>query len=1103
MNTNRLRNFVTSVLALVAMLMLTPAIFGQGVTTADINGFVQTNDGKPVVGAKVTAVHVPSGTRATGTTRANGEYNLVGLRTGGPYTVTVEGSGFTTQSESGITLDIGATSRQDFTVSNEVVKLEAVTVSGTQDTVFDSGAMGTQTSYGAPQIEVVTSVRQDVQDLENLDPRANLQQSANGDANYTLSVQGQNPRESLFLIDGVVASDNFGLNSNGYAGLRNPVPLPWIESVALSLNDYDVIYSGFLGGVLNTTLKSGTNQFHGSVYEMYTGTNFRGPDPVVGPLGPHEGVQVHTSGIALSGPIIKDKLFFFVGYEAFRELAQPPAQVYNPNDNPADTALINQILAKASSLGDTNEGSFVSPIHAWEQNFVAKIDWNISDDHKFEFTFRHTEGLFPLVYNYTSSFETSLSGSWYSSHRTDQSITAKFISNWEKEIPGLTTEIEGTYRRYDGTAELLGTDGPAVVIYNTPGVSSQGAAPPYELYLGPSPNYQVNQLYTSELEEHAYGEYSIGAHTFKFGAVVDRMEMTNAFIPNYYGTYSFSNVQDYLNGTPTGVGLVAPAPGYTLGEDIAHYAQVNVSPMIQDTWKPTERLTLSAGLRLDDPIEPATPPLNQTYLNATGTPNTQTVNGHYTISPRVGFNYDLPTERKTQIRGGAGLFLGAPPFVWLENSFSTAGQTTTYSVTNSTVPIANYTYTGNPSTQPLPPVAAGVPTPSLDVLAPDYHLPANWKENLAIDHKLPFWDITMTLEADFSQVQKDSTYYQTNLKKATSGPTYMPDGAIRYAGNVTPSNIGTANFVAGYSTTNFYTTATSSSTAALENNTALGPIYELANTDKGGSQEYTIMFNRPMKDNWSWSLAYTHTHATQVSTLGGTTASGGFGANTYVNPNDNVAYNSAFAEPDKFVATITRRFHFFPWRDTTTTLAAQFLAQTGVPFSYTFKGDADGSGGSASSLFYVPTGPSDPKVAWLSPTEEANFFGTYLPQHPDLAKYAGQVVPRNAFYSPWEKTVNLHFEQQLPVYGPAHLSLFADCFNFANLLDHNWGVVSNYGVYNDQGGRQTVAGTGYNPAGNGGQGQYIYVFNAGTTATPTIYSDQSRWQVQVGARLDF
>ena len=626
--------------------------------------------------------------------------------------------------KSGIYLDIGSTAEVDFG-SSEIVKMEAVSVNEDKDTTFGAGAIGTATNFNADDIKQIVSVRQDIQDLMNTDPRAQLMQSANNDSEYTLTVMGQNPRSNLYLVDGVAASDNFGLNSNGYAGLRSPLPLPWIESASLKFNEYDVAYSGYTGAVFDAAIKTGTNEFHGSFYELYSGTAMRGPDPTVGATNVYESMQQHTTGVTLGGPIIKDKLFFFLGYEAFREIANPPSQQFFPNDTPADAAVVNSILAKAASLGDVNQGSFIATNHTYEQNFIGKIDWNISDAQKFEFTFRHTAGDSPIFFNYTSSFETSLSGSWYNSYRTDQSYSAKLNSDWGLYIPGLTSEIEATYKRYNGTAVLDGTDFPGVNVNLTTstgapvGFSPTGGSPPYTLFLGVSSNFQNNKLYTEEQEEHAYGEYAKGDHTFKFGAAFDRVQLTNVFFVNYLGTYSFSNTQDFLNGTPTGVGLAAPYPGYTLQSAVPHYYQMNVSPLIQDTWKPTPNLTIVGGVREDYPYEPQKPITQPAFLAVYGYSNNATINGHYTISPRLGFNYDLPGTYKTQIRGGAGLFLGASPLVWLENSFSTAGQLTSYSISNSSVPISpTYTFTGLNGGQALPPVAAGSAAPSIDVRWP-------------------------------------------------------------------------------------------------------------------------------------------------------------------------------------------------------------------------------------------------------------------------------------------------------------------------------------------------------------------------------------------------
>jgi hypothetical protein len=224
-------------------------------------------------------------------------------------------------------------------------------------------------------------------------------------------------------------------------------------------------------------------------------------------------------------------------------------------------------------------------------------------------------------------------------------------------------------------------------------------------------------------------------------------------------------------------------------------------------------------------------------------------------------------------------------------------------------------------------------------------------------------------------------------------------------------------------------------------------------------------------------------------------ASSGFGGQPIINPNDNIAYRSNYDVPDKFVATATKRFNFLKRKHAETTISAQFITETGQPYSFVFKGNADGDGITGEDLFYVPSGPSDPKVEWLSATEEANFFN-YLASNPQLSKWAGQIAPRNSAYAPWEETVNLHAEQSIPIWRDVRVTIFADCFNFSNLIDKHSGIVDDF---NSSFMSQTIAGTGYDAAKN----KYIYTFNPGTLGVPTIYSDLSRWQVQVGARLEF
>jgi hypothetical protein len=1065
--------------AIALALAATAPMFGQGLTTSGLSGFVTTKDGRPIPGAVVSIVLKASGTRYSAVSRITGQYSISGMVAGGPYTITATAEGYPAAEKDDVYLELGATGSLDFTLGEDIVKLEAFKVSATgTDTTFDSAMMGTGSSYNSKQIVQVSSVRRDLQDVQNLDPRAVVMQVSPSDPAYTFSVAGQNPRENALLVDGVSAADNFGLNSNGYAGLRSPIPFDWVSNLTLQINPFDVVYSGFLGAVTNITLKSGTNDIHGSFYALYTGTDFRGPDPVVGLLGPHELMQQHTTGFTLGGPLWKDKVFLFVGYEAFRQIAAPPVQLFNPLATTTGTQEYDEIVSTLKSRYNFDPGSLNAISHTWEQNFVAKLDWNISDSQKFTFTFRHTIGDAPVFYNYSGSSETSFDTSWYNSNRSDQSYTAQLNSDWSKLIPNFHTEIEATYKRYDGTATLNGPKEPALTIDGVTGNSEPAAVNPITsgvLFAGTYYAYQDNNIYTWEQEEHVYGDYSYGNHTFKFGAQFDRTSYTDTFIPNAIGSYTFTSVANFLNNEPTTSVVETPAAGYTLGDDVSHYYLLDFAPLLEDTWKPNSNLTLMAGLRMDYPYLPQSPIASPVFFKAYGFSNSISMDGNYVLSPRFGFNYSFDTKLPTQVRGGAGLFMGQNPVVWVENSYNNAGQlnTTTNGVASAAVPSFDYT-------------------------APDFHWPANWKENVAVDKTLPWLGIIATAEVDLSQVEKDLLYQETNpFALPASGPATMPDGRIRYAGVITPgtmSSIGNA-YVLANAPAGYYASVTSSPTVLYQNK-ATGAVYELTNTDKGGSQEYTIEFTRPLKDGWAASIAYTHTHATQVQPFSSSVASSGYLGEPYVNPNDNIAYRSQYAVPDKFVATATRVFNFLKMKNAETILSAQFITQTGQAYSFVFHGNADGDGdGDDDDLFYVPSGPNDPRVEWLSSTEEANFF-KYLATNSQLNKWAGQIAPRNAAYGPWQETLNVHVEQHVPIWRDVRVTLFADCYNFSNLIDKHSGIVDDFSNSFET---QEIAGTGYDTKTN----KYIYTFNPGTLGVPTIYSDLSRWQIQVGARLEF
>jgi hypothetical protein len=358
--------------------------------------------------------------------------------------------------------------------SSDVVQLEAykVSESGT-DSKFDASAMGTGSSYSAKQIMEMSSIRRDLQDFQNLDPRAVVMQVSPSDPAYTFSVAGQNPRENALLVDGVSGADNFGLNSNGYAGLRNPVPL-----------------SGSLGHPRDQPLRRDLQRLprrrdrrlpqvrHERVPRVRLrdlhGNSMRGPtrsSASSGPTSPRSSTRPASRSAARSS---RTSCSSSSATRPSARSRRPRRSSSTPSTRaraPRRYAIIVSTATRSAASYTYDPGTLNAISHTWEQNFVGKIDWNISDYQKFSFTFRHTIGDAPVFYNYTFSNETSFDTSWYNSNRSDQSYTAQLNSDWSKVIPNFHTEIEATYKRYNGTATLNGPKLPALTIDGVSGYS--------------------------------------------------------------------------------------------------------------------------------------------------------------------------------------------------------------------------------------------------------------------------------------------------------------------------------------------------------------------------------------------------------------------------------------------------------------------------------------------------------------------------------------------------------------------------------------------------------------------------------------------------------
>jgi hypothetical protein len=1060
------------------LFVLTNSVFGQSATTGSIAGFVTDKGGHPVPGATVVATNTSTNSHSTSVTQGNGEYNFSGLRLGGPYSITVSAPGMTPATQSGTYIELGSTPDVNFTVSSEVVTLEAMSVEEERGDTFGVNKTGTVNTLDAYAVTQTPSIRQDLQDLAQNDSRFTLVENTST-GEYQLSAAGQNYRYNSYLIDGVQVNDTFGLNGNGTSSWFSPIPYDALQSVSIQLDPYDVQYTGFTGALIDAVIKSGSNDFHGSFRYSYSDQSLRGKNPVT---GAQDIYRNYRDTATFSGPLIKNHLFFFFAYDYIHNVAAPPSASFVP-----DAATLASVIATAQTTYNYAAGNLNANALSTGKTYVGKIDWIITDQQRLSVTYRRNDTSVPQFASFNAATATSLSNYWYQQPRLTNAWEAQIDSNW---TPDFHTELTAEYTKYAASPINNGTPFPEVFIANFPGTLVQTGASTTSgtLHLGTEFSRQLNLTFTSDTVGKFYGDYTIGNHKITAGVDSDRSWALDDFVQAAYGSYTFNNAAAFAAGNGiTSYSLATGLNGNPISAAFANFAYTIFGAGIQDQWRPSDKLTVTYGLRVDDPYVSNKPLYNAAFANAFGQTNTNTDNGNYTLEPRLSFNYDLPKidGGKTQLRGGAGLFQGTNPAVWLADSYDmngTLGRVTPTAAIDSTL-----TFNPNPFTQQVPP--GSPPVPIINFVQKGFKPPASWKFNIAVDHELPWWNLVFTAEQDYLRVEKAVSWAVLNQLRATTGPQFMPDGRQRFNGNIYPGyNTGVAGVP---------TSSTSAGSATLVQNTGFNNAYELVNTDQGMSADTTLAIARPMIHDWSFSFYWTHEHATDVNANRSSVASSNFTSRAYANPNEDVAATSDYNVPQKFVAQLSRQFNFFNNARAKTVLTAVFRVQTGHPYTWTFTGDANGDGFSSNDLFYVPSGPNDPKVAWNSSTEETNFFNWLSTS--SLRNEMGKIVARNSAYSPWEHTLDVHLEQRIPITGHARLTLYVDCTNFANLFNRSWGIVSgeDFPYY------RRVAGASYNPAGNGGQGQYIYYFNSNTLDPVTTFTDLARYQAEIGAKLDF
>ena len=1069
-------------LGLVAALAAAPA-FAQS-TSAGVGGLVTNNGGQPVAGAEVVITHVESGTVSRAFTDEAGRWTSRGLRVGGPYTITVTKPGEGTKTEDGVYLSLNQINTVNAALAGDVTTLGTVSVTGVSggSEVFSATKMGSGTSVSQQQIEALPSINGNIQDYMRLDPRVAFVDRASG----MISAGGQNPRFNAISIDGVSASDTFGLEGNNMTTRRQPVSMEAIEAIDINLSNYDVTIAGAAGANVNAVTKSGTNEFHGSVYGTYRDGDWFGDNPDGTPFNGFTKEQ--TYGATFGGPLVQDKLFFFANYEKFKQEA-PGADIAGSALGKSNNVITETDVATAqdiaSSIWGFDAGQLESNGDTDLEEYALKLDWNINENHRASFRYSNLDQS-KLRINGISGTAVSLSSYWFQHQKSVESYVAQVFSDWSDTF---STEFKVSYRDYSAV-RVVPTNVPSIQIFFGDATQTNGGlnVSGDSLYLGTEVNSQGNILETKTWNYYGAGILTLGDHDIKFGVDYSTNDIYNLYSAQSWGVYTFWAGAADANGNHS---LDSFADGtwatynyrseYSPGSFAADYKNDNLGLFVQDTWYVNSNLTLNFGLRADRADVSPEPRYNALAEEVFGYDNSEVLSGDFLFQPRFGFNYTFDSELQSQLRGGIGLFQGDAPQVWVGNSFANNGYNYIQFTERAFDPDVAFSPDGSNQPVPANPASALM---NVNMTGHDFDLPSIWKANLAFDQELPWYGLVASAEVLLSDVENGLYYRRLNL-----GPGFQgPDGRVLYWD---PNAAG----------------AWSSSQNQYGRDPRFGDVYLIDNTSKGKSQQFTMMLSRPwMEDSdWSWNLGYTYTNATEVGPLTSSTASSGYTYQYSFNAGEDVSQTSRYEIKDRISGSLNWKHKFFG--DNETRVGLVYEGRSGRPFSYVFAGDANGDSRTYNDLFYVPR---QGEVLFGTLTSAGEFtpdaameksFYDWLTANPDVARFAGSHAPANAFRADFVNTFDIRINQELPGFFKGHKSeIWLDIQNVGNLLNKDWGQIYDYGFYADA----SVASL---------LGIYDgkYVYNYRGVSQPTVANADadgfntgvSQWSLQLGFRYNF
>ena len=1015
---------------LIAMMIFTVSSAMAQLTTSSMAGKVVAN-GEELIGAVVEAVHTPSGTRYTAVSNEKGMFAINGMRVGGPYEVTVKYIGYETKTFTGVTLELGETYNLNASMSEDAVQLADVVVTA-QATKFTTEKTGASTNITNRQITAMPSVSRSITDYTRLSPYG-----GNG-----MTFGGADGRTANFTVDGANFNNNFGLSGN-LPGGGNPISIEAIEEMQVVISPYDVRQTNFIGGGVNAITMSGTNTFKGAAYIYHRNENMRG-DAIDGEQigGARAKDRKTTYGFKLGGPIIKDKLFFFVNGEM--DKTPTIANRWRASENgvaDADNYISRATVADLQKVSDHlkskygyDTGSF-SNFPADESNYklLARLDWNINDMHKVALRYNFTknrawnapnassmDGGTRMSGGRTSQYSMSYANSMYAMDNLVHSFSLDLNSRFSDKI---SNQLLATYSKLDDVRATESDDFPFIDILKD---NQNYIAAGYELFT--YNNAVHNTIWNIKDDVTAY----LGAHKVTGGILFEHQMADNQYMRNGTGYYRYTSLDDFLSGAAPEV--VCLTYGYNGETSPAARVSFNkVSLYGQDEWNISDNFKLTYGLRLDSWF----------YNNGDLMTNkkiydlTYMVDGEerhidtgkwpgskVSVSPRIGFNWDVFGDKSFKVRGGTGLFTGRLPLVFFTNMPTNSGMVQYQAQINAknaaakgftmdefaggilrrTELLDKLAQLGYPMT--IDPTQGSIPS-SISAVDPDFKMPQVWKTSLAFDYSVPVsFPLSVTVEGIVNKTVNAASIRDWSMKDA--------GGFARFNGAdnrpIYPTNFrqGTKAFI-------------------------------LENTDRGYGWSASATINARPAEWLSVMAAYTHTVSKEVTSLPGSAAESAF---TYVptvqGPNNIHLHNGVNVTPDRFVASVTAHdkgnnhysLIYETWRG-------------GYNYSFMTTNDMNGDGYNYDAI-YIPTDAQVEKgeFRFVSEDDKTRFMD-YVHGNSYLKNHQGEYAEGYSLYSPWVHRIDLSYKHDFKfnVGNTKHtIQVGFDVKNLLNFFNSSWGV---------------------------------------------------------------